>query len=92
MADVNVDRAGNRDDNIGARVEALRQDFQRVRDEIAKIIVGHEEIVEGLLTCLLCDGHALLEGVPGLGKTLLVKSLGVGAAIYSFRAFSSPRI
>ena len=72
MADVN----GSANGDVRERVEALRQDFQRVRDEIAKVIVGHEEIVEGLLTCLLCDGHALLEGVPGLGKTLLVKSLG----------------
>ena len=72
MADGN----GSANGDVRERVEALRQDFQRVRDEIAKVIVGHEEIVEGLLTCLLCDGHALLEGVPGLGKTLLVKSLG----------------
>ncbi len=72
MADVDVNGNGN----VKDRVEVLRQDFQRVREEIAKVIVGHEEVVEGLLTCLLCDGHALLEGVPGLGKTLLVKSLG----------------
>ncbi len=72
MADMDV----NVDVNVTSRVEALRQDFQRVREEIAKVIVGHEEVVEGLLTCLLCSGHALLEGVPGLGKTLLVKSLG----------------
>ncbi len=80
MADVNdnidVSVNANENGNVEARVETLRQDFQRVRDEIAKVIVGHEEVVEGLLTCLLCDGHALLEGVPGLGKTLLVKSLG----------------
>jgi MoxR-like ATPase len=47
----------------------------RVRAEIAKRIVGQDEIVDGVLTCLLAGGHVLLEGVPGLGKTLLVKTL-----------------
>lgn len=49
--------------------------FDAVRKQIAKVIVGHEEIVDGVLTCLFVGGHALLEGVPGLGKTLLVRSL-----------------
>ena len=62
--------------DVHEQAEAFRRDFQHVRDEIAKAIVGHADVVEGLLTCLLCGGHALLEGVPGLGKTLLVKSLG----------------
>ena len=62
--------------DIQEQVAQFGEDFQRVRSEIAKIVVGHEEVVEGLLVCLLCGGHALLEGVPGLGKTLLVKSLG----------------
>ncbi len=47
----------------------------RIRAEIAKRIVGQDEIVDGALTCLLAGGHVLLEGVPGLGKTLLVKTL-----------------
>jgi MoxR-like ATPase len=46
-----------------------------VKSEIGKVIVGHEEIVHGVLTCLFVGGHALLEGVPGLGKTLLVRTL-----------------
>ena len=46
-----------------------------LRGELGKAIVGQEEVIEGVITCLLCGGHALLEGVPGLGKTLLVKSL-----------------
>ena len=50
-------------------------DFENVRSEIGKAVVGHEEIVDGVITCLFAGGHALLEGVPGLGKTLLVKSL-----------------
>ncbi len=62
--------------DIAAEVHQFGEDFARVRAEIAKAIVGHAEVVDGLLMCLLCGGHALLEGVPGLGKTLLVKSLG----------------
>src|SRR5579872_5529421 len=50
-------------------------DFQRVRSEIGKVIVGNEPIVDGVLTCLMIGGHVLLEGVPGLGKTLLVRTL-----------------
>jgi MoxR-like ATPase len=62
--------------DVQEQVATFGQHFQQVRDEMAKVIVGHTDVVEGLLTCLLCGGHALLEGVPGLGKTLLVKSLG----------------
>jgi MoxR-like ATPase len=50
-------------------------DFNRVKAEISKVIVGNEPIIDGVLTCLLAGGHALLEGVPGLGKTLLVRTL-----------------
>ena len=53
----------------------FRQMFESLRREIGKVIVGYEEIVEGVLTCLFCGGHVLLEGVPGLGKTLLVRTL-----------------
>jgi MoxR-like ATPase len=47
----------------------------RVRDEIGKIIVGQQEVVDGVLICLLARGHVLLEGVPGLGKTTLLRTL-----------------
>jgi MoxR-like ATPase len=47
-----------------------------IEDEVAKVIVGQQEIVRGILTCVLAGGHALLEGVPGLGKTMLVRTLG----------------
>ena len=53
----------------------FREDFARVKSEIQKVIVGNEEIIDGVLTCILANGHALLEGVPGLGKTLLVRTL-----------------
>jgi MoxR-like ATPase len=61
--------------SIEARAEEFRSAYQRVRDQIGRVIVGHDEIVQGVLTCLFVGGHALLEGVPGLGKTLLVRTL-----------------
>jgi MoxR-like ATPase len=61
--------------DVTAAVSSFTADLGRLRDEIAKMIVGQDEIVEGVLTCLLGGGHALLEGVPGLGKTMLVRTL-----------------
>src|SRR5438270_12265879 len=62
-------------ETMEARTEDFRAAYSRVKTEIAKVIVGHDEIVHGVLTCLFVGGHALLEGVPGLGKTLLVRTL-----------------
>lgn len=61
--------------DIDEQAAQFRTTFERARGEIQKIIVGNTEIVEGVLICLLSGGHALLEGVPGLGKTLLVRTL-----------------
>src|SRR5438876_2698135 len=60
---------------MAERAEQFRQAYARVRAEVGKVIVGHQEVVDGVLTCLFVGGHALLEGVPGLGKTLLVRTL-----------------
>lgn len=49
--------------------------FNRVRSEVAKFIVGQEQIVEDVLIAIICGGHVLLEGVPGLGKTALVNTI-----------------
>jgi MoxR-like ATPase len=57
------------------RAEQFRNAYSRLQAEIGKVIVGHTDIVHGVLTCLFVGGHALLEGVPGLGKTLLVRTL-----------------
>jgi MoxR-like ATPase len=57
------------------RAKQFRQEYDAVFREIGKVIVGNAEIVNGVLTCLFVGGHALLEGVPGLGKTLLVRVL-----------------
>src|SRR5260370_19300232 len=56
-------------------IQAFRESYSALRAEIGKVIVGHEAIVEGTLIALFAGGHVLLEGVPGLGKTLLVRTL-----------------
>ena len=57
------------------QIQAFRRTYTALRSEIGQVIVGHEPIVEGTLTALFAGGHVLLEGVPGLGKTLLVRAL-----------------
>ncbi len=57
------------------QAEIFRERYQALKSEIGRVIVGHEEIVNSVLTCLFVGGHCLLEGVPGLGKTLLVRTL-----------------
>jgi MoxR-like ATPase len=57
------------------QLDEFRDDFAALRDEVAKVIVGQAEIIDGTLTALIAGGHVLLEGVPGLGKTLLVRTL-----------------
>jgi MoxR-like ATPase len=63
------------DPQIQSLCDGFRQDYRAVQAEVAKAIVGHEPIVDGVLTCLFVGGHALLEGVPGLGKTALIRAL-----------------
>ena len=58
-----------------ARASEFMGRYQRLREEIAKVIVGQEKVVESVLVAMLAGGHALLEGVPGLGKTLLVRTI-----------------
>jgi MoxR-like ATPase len=62
-------------DTMRRRAEEFIQRYTAVRQQIGRVIVGHDDIVHGVLTCLFVGGHCLLEGVPGLGKTLLVRSL-----------------
>ncbi|HTU46176.1 MAG TPA: MoxR family ATPase [Bryobacteraceae bacterium] len=58
-----------------AVVERVTGDLARVREEIGKVIVGQKDVVDGVLICLIAGGHVLLEGVPGLGKTTLLRTL-----------------
>jgi MoxR-like ATPase len=61
---------------IERRIQSARRSFDEVKAEMARVIVGHEDLIEDIFIALVCGGHCLLEGVPGLGKTLLVRSLG----------------
>ena len=58
-----------------ASVEQLRETVGEIEREVGRVIVGQESVLRGVVTCVLCGGHALLEGVPGLGKTMLVRTL-----------------
>ena len=63
-------------EEVRERCERFRDAYHRARDEIGKVIVGHTEVVDGVLAALFVGGNVLLEGVPGLGKTMLVRTLG----------------
>jgi MoxR-like ATPase len=58
------------------QMELIKKSLEQLQTELSKIIVGQEELIRQIFICLLCGGHTLIEGVPGLGKTLIVKSLG----------------
>src|SRR5215212_3078594 len=60
---------------LRAKLDLFRADFERLRAEVSKVIVGHLEILDDTLIALIAGGHVLLEGVPGLGKTLTVRTL-----------------
>jgi MoxR-like ATPase len=62
--------------DIEQRMVEARRSFDDVKAEMARVIVGHEELIEQVFIALVCGGHCLIEGVPGLGKTLMVRSLG----------------
>ncbi len=75
---------------IELKASQFREDFNRVKSEIGKVIVGNEPIIDGVLICLLAGGHALLEGVPGLGKTLLVRTLSQSVSLKFSRVQFTP--
>ncbi len=60
---------------VDGQVARFREVFDRLKREVHKIFVGHDALVDNVLSVLLSDGHVLLEGVPGLGKTLLARTL-----------------
>jgi MoxR-like ATPase len=62
-------------ESIEQRAAQFAERYKSVYQEIGRVIVGHDDVVHGVLTCLFVGGHCLLEGVPGLGKTLLVRTL-----------------
>jgi MoxR-like ATPase len=70
--------------------DELRDSFSRVRSEVAKAVVGQDAAVTGLLIALLCGGHVLLEGVPGVAKTLLIRTLSRSLSLDSKRVQFTP--
>ena len=60
---------------LQAEADDFKEKFERAKEEVAKVIVGQKNVIEATLTALVCGGNVLLEGVPGLGKTELVKAL-----------------
>lgn len=60
---------------LQTQLESLNHDLDRLIQEVQQVIVGQEEIIRGVISCLLAGGHGLLEGVPGLGKTLLIRTI-----------------
>ena len=72
------------------QAEKFRERYETVKTEIGKVIVGHDDIVHGVLTCMMIGGHCLLEGAPGLGKTLLVNTLSKALNLQSNRIQFTP--
>jgi len=68
-------------ESMQQQAEEFRRRYAAVKEQVQRVIVGHEEVVHGVLTCLFVGGHCLLEGVPGLGKTLLVRTLAETLAL-----------
>jgi MoxR-like ATPase len=85
MASQGATGAANKDD-----VAWFQQTIGKLREEIGKVIVGNREVVDGALTCMLTGSHALLEGVPGLGKTLLVRTLAEALSLTFSRVQFTP--
>ncbi|MFG0325651.1 MAG: AAA family ATPase [Phycisphaerales bacterium JB037] len=75
---------------VQRQAKQFRADFLAVREQIRKAVVGHEQIVDGVLVCLFVGGHALLEGVPGIGKTLLIRTLSEALSLSFSRIQFTP--
>jgi MoxR-like ATPase len=85
-----VESGGDAVADVERRAEALRASVLELRAALRRVIVGQQSMLDGLLMSLFAGGHTLLEGVPGLGKTLLVKSLGRVTGLESARIQFTP--
>jgi MoxR-like ATPase len=77
-------------DEAREEVQQFQKQVGALREEIARVIVGNREVVDGVITCVLAGSHALLEGVPGLGKTMLVRTLAESLALEFSRVQFTP--
>jgi len=60
---------------VGTGVNAVAEAARKINDQIERVIVGKRDVAELLLVAILCDGHVLIEDVPGIGKTMLARSM-----------------
>ncbi len=72
------------------QADRFRQAYAAVREQVTRVIVGQDEIIDGVLVCLFTGGHVLLEGLPGLGKTLLIRSLSEALSLDFSRVQFTP--
>ena len=77
------------DDEVSA-LEELQNSFDSIKREISKVIIGQDEAIEKIFICMLSQGHALLMGVPGLAKTLLVNSISQSISLSFSRIQFTP--
>ncbi|MCO8268656.1 MoxR family ATPase [Haloferax sp. AB510] len=84
------DIAVETDDDLDLSIEDLQANVAAVKDEVGKRIIGQHDVVERLLVCVLCDGNALLESNPGLGKTTLVRALSDATDLQFSRVQNTP--
>jgi MoxR-like ATPase len=84
-SDIRPDTSAPRDGD-----DAVRERLAAVRTEVAKVVVGQDAAVSGLLVALLCGGHVLMEGVPGVAKTLLVRTLAGALSVETKRVQFTP--
>ncbi|MCL1910462.1 MAG: AAA family ATPase, partial [Kiritimatiellaeota bacterium] len=76
--------------NAAKAIEKQAEVFDRLREEIGRVIVGQEKIIDRLLIALVCEGHVLLEGVPGIAKTTMVRTLANAIGVTFHRISFTP--
>jgi len=77
-------------ESMQKQAEEFRERYTAVKDQIGRVIVGHDDIVHGVLTCMFIGGHCLLEGVPGLAKTTVITALAQALGIEFSRIQFTP--
>ncbi|MBL9085389.1 MAG: MoxR family ATPase [Planctomycetales bacterium] len=77
-------------DSLQTAARGFVRDYHALREQVKRVIVGQEQVLDGVLTCLFVGGHCLLEGVPGLGKTLLVRTLAQAMSLEFSRIQFTP--
>ena len=76
--------------NAAKTIEQQADTFERLRQEVAKVVVGQEKVIDRLLIALVCEGHVLLEGVPGIAKTTMVRTLAKSIGVNYHRISFTP--